>query len=260
MSFYTNYQPLFELHLLHNYFLGLGDESYDHTQLPTVFNTYNFQDFARVVPTQKTAKVLKSHKMLIQTTTTGITCLVAADESSKPFINSTNEELEFLVYIKDALFEKYTNINTENKSIYHFTSDASSDKTIDDLSKTNASSISNFAIAFSTDENSDYQKLLQEITVKERVALFGIVKISMNDLLETNGEIPTNAISYKIVFDSRTAVWVYLDSQDNEVYRTDQAFPFTKKGTIKIIDEQANVYRMASPSDALQANEAIIYV
>jgi len=255
-----NYIPFFKLHLMHNYFLGIGEENYDHRNVPDVFNSYDFQDFIKITPTEKTLKILKNHRIVTQVTSTGIIGLISVDDNLKPFIATTGVELQFMLHIKDPLFEKYTDIDATDNPIYDFQSkEDSGDRTLNILGTRIGFPISNFKIDYDVEKDSEYQQFLQTIGAKERVSLFGIVTISIDDLLGGDGKVYDNIKEYKIVFASKTSVWVYLDSEDNEVLRSNRELPFVRKGKISI-EEGSDIYRMASPNDILENGEAKIYV
>ncbi|MEW7277033.1 hypothetical protein ABW636_00380 [Aquimarina sp. 2201CG1-2-11] len=260
MSFSIIYKPLFELHIFHNYFLGLGEEEYDHTQKPDVFDTYNAQDFVVIVPKAQTQKILRNHKISIKPTSTGLMGFISVDENAEPVINSEGLNLEFLIYIKDSLFEKYTKLNTNNTQIFYFKSDKNAGKyRLDKLNAKNASPINDFSVPYDSDENSEYQQLLKDIAIKDRMSLFGIVSLDIEDLL-SGQKVPNATKEFKIVFKSKKAFWVYLDEEDQEVYRTSEKLPLIKKGTIEVIDDDSVIYRMATPRDMDLAGEARIYV
>lgn len=260
MEFTEKYKPLFRLHLLHNFHLANGEEAYNHTKLPNTFSSYSFKEFAKILPTKKTAKHLKNYKILIQETSTGIIAFIKADDSSKSFIEIDKLELEFLLYIKDPLFEKYTKLKSNKKQLYHFKyKKRVRKKKIDRLVQAKASPIEDFAVPFDSDENSEYQILIKNMEASQRVSLFGIISLDVDKMLRRN-KVPKKEKQFKIVFESKELTWVYFNSEDKEVFRTNKKLPFIKNGTIKVMDNSANFYRMALPNDLVELDEAKIYV
>lgn len=260
MGFTGEYKPLFQLHLLHNFHLANGVIAYDHTKIPNAFSNYDVKEYVAIIPTEKTAKTLRNYKILMQETATGIIAHIKVNELSEPFIALEELELKFLMYCKDPLFQKYTKFY-KIKDLYHFEHKVGAGKhRLDPLFKENASLLREFRVPFDLDENSEYQQLIKEISQEQRVSLMGIVSIDVRRLLNNKGIVPNKKKQFKIVFQSRALTWVYVNSQDQEVFRTNKKLPFIKNGTIKVMDNNANFYRMASPKDIVQYGEAKIYV
>lgn len=260
MGFTEEYKPLFQLHLLHNFHLASGGTAYDHTKLPDAFSNHHVKEYATIIPTQKTVKSLQNYKILIQNTVTGIIAYVKVNELSEPFIALEDLNLEFLVYCKDPLFQKYTKFYQTN-NVYHFRYGIGAGKNkIDKIGQEKASLLREFAVPFAADENSEYQQLIKDIPLQQRVSLMGVVNLDVRKLLSNKGKVLYKETQFKIVFESRALTWVYVDSQDQEVFRTSKKLPFVKNGTIKVMDDNANFYRMASPKDIVKFGEVKIYV
>ena len=123
MSSTIKYLPIFNLNILHNYFLDKIDENgniviFDDTQKPEVLSTYNVSDFLRVVPSKNTQRALKNHRAVFKTTTNGATCFISVDQGEMPVIDATDATVDLLIYSRDPSFEKYTDIERNLNDVY----------------------------------------------------------------------------------------------------------------------------------------------
>ncbi|GGG26342.1 hypothetical protein GCM10011344_28800 [Dokdonia pacifica] len=256
MSSTITYLPIFNLNILHNYFLDVGDTKiFDDTQKPANLSSYNVSEFLHITPSQDTKRVLANHKVVFKTTTDGGTCFISVDQDSKPVIDSTNVTVTLLVYSKDAFFEKYTDIKASPKGVYFFTNDPTEpDNEINALSDT-ASNLDEYKVVSSMDPMSKYQELLGTLTGKEQRSLLGIVSIKLDELLVAGAVGDTT--EFKIVLKNRKTIWVYLEQDGTVASQTGQTLPFTQKGNI-IPKDAANAdipHRMATPFDAFNYPE-----
>jgi hypothetical protein len=255
MSSIITYLPIFNLNILHNYFLDKTDKDgnivvFDDTNKPEVLSTYNVSDFLRVVPSKNTQRVLKNHRVVFKTATNGATCFISVDGGKKPVIDATDVTVDLLIYSNDASLEKYTDLNTTAKGIYFFTNDpAEATNEIDALAST-ATNFEDYKVATSIDPNSKYQELLSALTGIEQRSLLGVVSIQLNDLLV--GGTVGDPTEFKIALKNRKTVWVYLDQDGAVVSTTGVVQPLMHKGNIipKDINDTIIPYRMATPFDA----------
>lgn len=251
MSSTITYLPIFNLNILHNYFLDIGDTTiFDDTQKPETLSNYNVADFLRIVPSQQTKRILANHKVVFKTTTDGGTCFISVDQDAKPVIDSTDVTVDLLVYSRDAFFEKYTDMDTSEEGIYFFTNNPEVPANEINALSDAATNLENYKVASSTDPMSTYQELLSALTGREQRSLLGIVSIKLDELLV--GGAVSDATEFKIVLKNRKTIWVYLNQDGTVASQTGTTLPFTQKG--KIIPEDATntviPYRMATPFDA----------
>lgn len=252
MSSTITYLPIFNLNILHNYFLDKGDTTiFDDTQKPETLSSYNVSEFLRVVPSQDTKRILANHKVVVKNSTNGTTCFISVDGASKPVIDSTGVTVDLLIYSRDAFFEKYTDIDMSSEGVYFFTNDpALPTNEIDELSAT-ATDLEDYKVAKSTEPTSQYQELLSGLTGREQRSLLGIVSIKLDDLLEVGGVVGDTR-EFKIVLKNRKTIWVYLNQDGSMAFQTGTTLPFTQKGNIIPKDGSDVVipHRMATPFDA----------
>ncbi|MEP0264731.1 hypothetical protein [Dokdonia sp.] len=254
MSSTIKYLPIFNLNILHNYFLDTIDNGnvvvFDDTEKPEVLSTYNVSDFLRVVPSKKTQRVLKNHRVVFKTTTNGTTCFISVDQDDKPVIDATDVTVDLLIYSRDTLFEKYTDLETSPKRIYFFTNDIDhTGDRIDVLTDATATDLEQYKVLATSDK---YEELLSALDGREQRSLLGIVSIKLDQLIP-GGIVEDTPTELKIVLKNRKTIWVYLDQKDGSlVSQTGTPQPFMHKGNI-IPRNGLGVaipYRMATPSDA----------
>lgn len=257
MSSTIKYLPIFNLNILHNYFLDKieseGEEKgnvvvFDDRQKPEVLSTYNVSDFLRVVPSKHTQRVLKNHRVVIKAATNGATCFISVDQGEMPVIDATDVTVDLLIYSRDPSFEKYTDIETNPKRIHFFTNDTVEDHKINVLTD-DATDLDFYKVLSGT---SEYETLLSTLDGREQRSLLGVVTINLDKLLQAR-EIKDPPTEFKIVLKNRKTIWVYLDQKDYSVVsKTLTPQPFMHKGNIIPIDELGVIipYRMATPSDA----------
>lgn len=116
------YKMLFDIRILHHFFLDEGSDVYqesgggvplqsrfDHNRL-----THNLPDFLRIVPTRRTQQVMKNHKVVFQQYDDGIRASMKRKpsiEPHQPFIEFGSDfMLDFTIEIVDPYFVNYTDI------------------------------------------------------------------------------------------------------------------------------------------------------
>lgn len=259
MSSTIAYLPIFNLNILHNYFLDKTDDDnivvFDDTQKPEVLSTYNVSDFLRVVPSKNTQRVLKNHRIVFKTTSLGATCFISVNQDDKPVIDATDVTVDLLIYSSDTSFEKYTDLDAKKKGLYFFTNDSTqADNEIDDLTSTATNLEDYIVLANSEDqeESEKYEALLSTLTGTEQRSLLGIVSIHLNDVLDAVTGAVGDPKEFKIALKNRKTVWVYLDQDGSEVLTTGVVQPLMHKGNIIPKEENGTIipHRMATPFDA----------
>lgn len=247
MSIQITYKPLCYINLYHNYFLNDGLTPFDDS--PTLkeeqLGKYTFSDFARIVPSKKTEQFLKNQKILFKTSTTGFTLLVQAVEAAgnnkyNPFIEiSENENLQFLIYITDTIFENYSTVNPIPEIPYYFSNQKPNTETSGWNFMMTENQTPKDIESYTINENT-YQALFDNITNEERKKLFGIISLNTNsnngskNLLDSRRRLKnTNINRFKIQLANRKTFWQYLDAKDgNFIHKSPTQLPLVKNGII----------------------------
>ena len=271
MSNTISYKSIFNLNIMHHYFLDNGELAFINTKAPEVFSGHNVNNYLHLTPSMATEKRLTSNQLFFKTTTSGATCLVSTKSYTDltPKVDLSNATLDFLMYVKDPLFGKYTEHSGGIKDIYYFSNHTDGiasliNNKINDLSAT-AAALNDYKVIEESTQNKDskYEKIMATLTPKEQVGLFGIVSVKLSTLLNA-AKVPTSPKEFKIVFQNKKTNWVYVDKDGTEKERSKQ-YPFVKRGKIKIIKNGTTdteiKYRMATPSDQpMSATETKIYI
>lgn len=112
----NKYVRLFELRLLHHYWLDEGSHVFD-TLSDTVKKQrlleYDVERFLTIAPTASTAKALKQFKCLYKSTSLG--CFVSAPQDA---VLPLNLKFEFVVSVKNPMFLNYTALTLAPQKIY----------------------------------------------------------------------------------------------------------------------------------------------
>ena len=114
----TNYQRLFELHIIHHYWLDDGVVVFDslpETKKNNRLLTYDVRSFLTISPTAVTQKALQQLGGIYKQTTLG--CMVAVPEGA---VVSATSQFDFVVTIQDPAFFQYTALTLPKQSIHEF--------------------------------------------------------------------------------------------------------------------------------------------
>ena len=118
--FRTGYQPLFEVHLLHRYFLNVGLTEFD--QDPTApavqaaRRAYDVRQYLRLEPSPATRELLRNQRLLFRPTPEGFVVLMATTLFYNSFGQQevpqvplpTAADFVFLVHLTDPAFYLYS--------------------------------------------------------------------------------------------------------------------------------------------------------
>ncbi len=253
MSATATYRPLIRINLYHNYFLDDGATEFDDTaQLKSEqLLKYQLSEFASIVPSIETQRMITNQKMIFRQDSSGITLLTRARETApnsgvfEPFIAlNQNETLTFLLYMTDPLFENYSTVASVPSIPYLFTNK----KPVTELGaftyidmETTTNSIDDFDMEPDTYE--DFQSVL---SYEENIGLFGIIHLEMagddttgvdgnaRNLIEPTGEMLSTHREFKIQIKNRSTIWNYRNAQDGSlVHSSDPTeLPLVKNGII----------------------------
>ncbi|MEZ4858760.1 MAG: hypothetical protein R2781_08105 [Flavobacteriaceae bacterium] len=253
MSFQIIYKKLLDFNLYHHYFLNDGATPFDDT--PTLkagqLSKYNFKNFLRILPSEQTRQKLQGQKIILKTTTSGISLFVSAQETApssgifQPYIPlAQTESVLFLVYVTDSFFENYSTVAANPSIPYFFSNKKPSTEggsfTYIDLEST-TNPIEDFIMSQAT-----YESFFESISEKERIGLFAVVHLEMagddttiidgnaRNILNGDGTIQNTAPIYKIQMANRLTIWNYINPIDNSlIHSTDPTtLPLVKNGIV----------------------------
>ena len=112
-----NYQRLFEIHLLHHYWLDDGATVYD--LIPSLerkarhLQEYDHRTFVAITPNAATSKILKGLRCFYKDTALG--CVVALPKSGRLPLETV---LEFFITVRSAEFYNYTALTLSARKIH----------------------------------------------------------------------------------------------------------------------------------------------
>lgn len=277
MGFNKVYRPLFDVKLLHHYFLDEGGEIYgdtlDAANMEKNLSAYRLSNFMSVQPTENTVTALRNLRSRFILSNHGFQ-VVTSSEGDEPFIPfSDNSKFDFILKITDQYFENYTNI-TINRSAPLFLTNVTPPAPVEveegkeeTAVPVNFCLISNFETSLTNETPDPTFKLvnvevdLDDIESRELVGAFAIIRIHLNGEAgeitltdiedggnpngdkEFNGTLP----EVTLMFENRSTTWKYHRSKDSViVHATAEELPLTKHGYIPV--EDADEKRYPNPS------------
>lgn len=110
------YHQLFEVRLLHHYWLDEGTEVFDllsQEQRDKRLLSYDVRSFLTITPTAATAKVLNGLGCIYKNTALG--CMVAASDNA---VIPADAMFEFIITVNSAAFYNYTALTLQPQKIY----------------------------------------------------------------------------------------------------------------------------------------------
>ena len=178
----TGYKRLFDLHLLHHYWLDDGivvfDQIADKAKKYQRLLTYNMRSFLAVTPSPATIKIIRSLGCIYKNTALG--CVMAVPSDTKiPLETSFN----FIVTVQSAAFFNYTALTLGPQKIHELYR-SSEDRTY--RYKENVPVLSNLT-GTSQDEQLFLSREYSEFTATDQVEALGK---SGTDLLQLTGDQP----------------------------------------------------------------------
>lgn len=253
MSFTTTYRVLFTINVYHHYFLDDGNIVFDSNSSikEKQISNYNFGEFCQIVPSEETEELLKGNRLVFKITPTGFTLYAKAEETApnsgsyRPFIAlPQNTVLNFLIYVKDSLFENYSTVVSKPLIPFYFSnkkpaSEGVSFKYID--LETTTLPVEDFKIT-----QTSYIEIAKILSEKEKIGLFGIISMEMagdntvpfdgnaRNILNANGTIPASPKQFKLQIKNRSTIWNYRNAADSTLlHSTDPTeLPLVKNGII----------------------------
>lgn len=259
MSYSQTYRTLFELQVLHEYYLNSGPDPFrgmDPTQQQQMLRNYAFDRFLKVIPTARTRKIMDNQKLLLRSDQRGLQVVAQIEETppgttAKPFIPlANNTELHFLVKINDPSFEIYTDLTLVRNQLFFFsnilpphTEPGFPFLPTAEEQETDPSYISDaYRLVYSGDlrEPNRSQEVIKLLGIsrEDQVGLLGVVVLRMHgdvhDIIDANDEIPAAPTRFVMEFANRSTIWKYYFQNSDYYAETTVPQPLTKNGYIVI--------------------------
>lgn len=262
MSFDATYGLLFEVKLLHNYFLNNGEETFTSmsaAKKEKMLQQFSTDAFITITPTLETNTVLKNYKMVFKKTKTGFSVYIKVKDESEPFIKvPVNLNLKFLIKINDYQFENYTNLDFAFTQAYLFSNvkPLTEPVSFEYIPKVNDNKLISNAFLVSKETTSG---LIAALEPAEQQNVFGIISLNMKGD-NTSGNIVNGSgkmisPNFKIHFDNRKTVWKYINRKAGTEIKTNSAKPLTRSGFVEI--DPLTDFTPAQPAESQYPNPSV---
>lgn len=261
MTFSIKYKPLFEVKILHHFFLDKGDTDFfsmSEKEQEKQLTDFDLNSTLKTIPSTDTNRKLAGHKLVLHPTKHGFTVYasVSANSDITPFINLDDTlELTFLLKLVDNTFFNYTNLDIANAGkLFLFTNKnpEGEDPSFPLIKNSNNTQTVKDKYALSEDGKESF---LETLSNAEKNGLFGVVRIFMRadkaslHVTTNQQKIQDPFRIYHIIFDNRKTHWRYFFRENQQVTGQDDvkkengnsqqlvsrsSHPLTKKGFIAI--------------------------
>ncbi|WP_264536443.1 hypothetical protein [Flavobacterium sp. N1736] len=243
MSFSLTYGLLFEVTLLHNYFLNNGEETFQSMSASAkekILQSFSTDAFTTITPTLETNTILRNYKMVFKKTKTGFRIYVKVKETDEadPFIKIPADlNLNFLIAINDYQFENYTNLDFAYNQVFLFSNVKSLKEpvTFEYLPKINDNKLISNEYLVSEETTTD---LISTLQTSEKQGVFGFISLTMRGDNNSGNilTIPGKMVSpnFKIHFDNRKTLWKYINRKAATEIETNATKPLTRFGFVEI--------------------------
>lgn len=259
MAFSITYKPLFQVNILHEYYLNKGLAEYasmSETDKSKQLVNYNFSNFFSVLPSSKSVQKLKGHNMVFKTSNTGLMVWTKVSADNTPFIELDDTlELTFLLKVNYNTFFNFSNLKFENvNKLFFFSNQRLSTEpvTFPMIKKPGGNTNVGDKYVLSDDGASEELKLLNR---NDKANLFGLIKIQMKgqtnglNVTTSSGNIRTPSQIFEMTFGNRKTIWRYIFDKDQTVNDSDdvkkeggsakqlitkQKQPLTERGFVSI--------------------------
>ncbi len=261
------YKDLFKITILHGYFLNSGNTAYNNLDSiikKKIANNYSFDQFITITPTAETATLLKNNKLIVQSKgdTMKVGVRVDSDDLTTTFIGiSLDITLNFIIRIKDFLFENYTDIQLSKEQLFYFSNvmpPLEDSNTFKNIALINDNTIidNNFKV---TVENT--KAILNTLEENEKREVFGIISLKMKGktkALSILDEDNDNAIisptpNFKIHFNNRKTIWKYVKANSTFNVSTLSTKPLVKNGFIEILEADLDLSDLSDEEKTMAA-------
>lgn len=273
MSYSQTYRTLFELQVLHEYYLNSGPDPFrgmNPQQQQLMFKNYAFNGFLQVIPTAQTRKIMENQKLLLHADKHGLKVIALIEETApgapaKPFIPLSNDlELHFLVKINDPAFEIYTDLTLVKNELFFFSNILPPDTDpnpgfpflpIAEEQETTPTYISDaYRLVYSGNpgEPNRSQEVVEMLRIsrEDQIGLLGVVVLRMHgathQITDNTGKVPANPISFVMEFANRSTIWKYYFQNSDYYAETTSPKPLTRNG-YNVIDPPQLTLRNKDP-------------
>lgn len=257
MGLKNSYRTLFDIRILHRFFLDEDNDTYVESgggDLQERFNNnrqqYEVRDFLRVVPTERTAKLLKSYKAVFQQYKDGIRVglkQIPGTTPPEPFIPfDSNFYLDFTIEIVDQYFENYTQIDiNRSRLVYLSNQNPTSYAPATEKDFPAVTVDANLISQYDTRNEGTIVdiNLLKDIQPAELRNKFGVLRlylegeptelqlINAGDIAFMNATVP----EFDLFLRNRRAFWRFRNEVDRSVvYVTNNRRPLTENGYMRM--------------------------
>lgn len=247
------FKTLFELSVLHGYFLNSGETEYvdlDEDKQKKIVKTYSFDSFIEIIPSYETNQFLKNRRSIFSKKSDKIMVGVPISNSDPtlPFIDiALDAELVFLIKLKDTYFENYTDISFTSNRIFYFSNvkpstEPASFKTISLLGDTIFVDDDYKATEITTSD------LLETLTENEKLGVIGMISLKMTgdtialNVLDSSKKFIFPTPKFKIHFNNRKTYWKYFLTNSNLSVETLAEKPLSKNGFVEILPADFDLF------------------
>lgn len=262
MSFAATYQLLFEVTLLHNYFLNNGEETFPsmtNADKEKMLQQFDTDAFAIITPTLETNIVLKNYKMIFKKNKTGFGVYIKVKDELDPFIKvPVDLNLKFLIKINDYQFENYTNLDFALTQAYLFSNvkPLTEPVSFEYLPKINDNKLISNAYLVSEETTAN---LLSTLQPSEQQNVFGIISLTAKGD-NSSGNIINNlekmiSPNFKIHFDNRKTLWKYINRKAGITIETKTPKPLTRSGFVEI--DPLTDFTPSQPAESQYPNPSV---
>ncbi len=233
MSFLIKYRPLFDVKILHQYFLDKGNEEFinmNAAEKEKQLIGYQLSKFFHISVSAETRQKLDGQLMVFKSTNAGFTVWtkVSGVSENVPFVLIANNlEFTFLLKLKNHTFYNYTDLSFESiGKLFFFSnirlgSEAGSFPLIK-KEGSNSTISDNYTLS-----DLGQKAELEKLTIGEKKDLFGIVRICMKgntgglNVTNNHGEIYNPYQVFQIFLPNRKTFWRYFFEENQQVNNSD---------------------------------------
>lgn len=264
MSFANTYGLLFEVTLLHNYFLNDGEKTFasmSSADKEKMLQKFSIDAFATIKPTLETDTVLKNYKMIFKKSKTGFRVYIKVKETDEtdPFIKiPVDLKLNFSITINDYQFENYTNFDFALNQVFLFgnVKPATEPVTFKYLPKIDDNKLISNAYLVSEKTTAN---LISTLQPSEQQNVFGLISLTVQG--DNSSENIVNDIgkmispNFKIHFDNRKTLWKYINRKAGTEIKTNAAKPLTRSGFVEI--DPITDFTPSQPAESQYPNPSV---
>jgi len=246
MAFNTTYKQLFEVKLLHNYFLNDGTvafSSMNPVDQQKRLKPYDILEFVTIVPTRDTIEKMRGYNILFKTQKSGFSTYTKLEEGTQntPFIVLPDDlNLKFILKLKDSFFGNYTNLAPGGTEIFYFGNSKPSTEgnSFKYIPKNTDNELITDEYKLSTNGS---KAIMETLTGQQCINVFAVIELKMIgddnslNILTVSGDLRNQLPIFKIHFNNRQTFWRYKRvSDDTEIFTTAATNPLTKFGFIEV--------------------------